>query len=196
MRILLAASASYAPPRGGAHAAIWPGFDRLAAAGTSAASSARLCPIRPVSASRCSRRASRRSTCAADRAIDARLDRSSGRRGTGSRARTLGEEIRAFEPDWFWCRRKTSIHMMLGGAHASAPDRIVFLAHTPQFFPFGPQSWNPDRSGAAAAGAAAIVVIGRTWRATFASTWAGRGGHSPAIYGAALANHARFDAGW
>jgi glycosyltransferase involved in cell wall biosynthesis len=37
----------------------------------------------------------------------------------------------------------------------------VYLAHTPQFFPFGPESWHPDPAGAALVReAAGIVTIG------------------------------------
>jgi hypothetical protein len=38
---------------------------------------------------------------------------------------------------------------------------MVYLAHTPQFLPFGPESWNPDETAAAAVRrAAGVVVIG------------------------------------
>jgi hypothetical protein len=43
-----------------------------------------------------------------------------------------------------------------------APGRVVWLAHTPQLFPFGPASWNPDAHAAEFVGrAAAVVAIGR-----------------------------------
>ncbi len=38
----------------------------------------------------------------------------------------------------------------------------MYLAHTPQFYPFGPASWNPDAQAAdLVAQSAGIVVIGR-----------------------------------
>ena len=47
-------------------------------------------------------------------------------------------------------------------AHHSAPGRVVYLAHTPQFFPFGPASWNPEpRAAEMVAQAAGVVAIGR-----------------------------------
>jgi glycosyltransferase involved in cell wall biosynthesis len=50
---------------------------------------------------------------------------------------------------------------LLREAQHSAPGRVVYLAHTPQFFPFGPASWNPGREGAElVAKAAGIVAIG------------------------------------
>jgi len=46
-------------------------------------------------------------------------------------------------------------------AYGAAPDRLVYLAHTPQFLPFGPASWNPDPQAAAIVRKAlAVVVIG------------------------------------
>ena len=33
-------------------------------------------------------------------------------------------------------------------AYCSAPGRVVYLAHTPQFFPFGPAAWNPEPQAA------------------------------------------------
>jgi glycosyltransferase involved in cell wall biosynthesis len=51
--------------------------------------------------------------------------------------------------------------VLLRAASQQAPGRIVYLAHTPQFFPFGPASWNPDEEGKAlVAHAAAVVAIG------------------------------------
>jgi hypothetical protein len=52
-------------------------------------------------------------------------------------------------------------HALLREAHASAPGRVVYLAHTPQFFPFGPASWNPDPAATElVARAAAVIAIG------------------------------------
>ena len=53
-------------------------------------------------------------------------------------------------------------HVLLREAHHAAPDRIVYLAHTPQFYPFGPASWNPDPQAALIRPnrSAAIVAIG------------------------------------
>src|SRR5262249_25952051 len=44
-----------------------------------------------------------------------------------------------------------------------APRRIVYLAHTPQFFPFGAESWHPDpRATEIVRSARAVVAIGHS----------------------------------
>jgi glycosyltransferase involved in cell wall biosynthesis len=54
-------------------------------------------------------------------------------------------------------------HVLLREAARIAPDRIVYLAHTPQFFPFGAESWNPDpRATEMVRLARAVVAIGES----------------------------------
>src|ERR1035441_2148300 len=48
------------------------------------------------------------------------------------------------ERDGVGVSRKYWGHALPREAHEAAPGRVVYLAHTPQFFPFGPASWNPD----------------------------------------------------
>jgi glycosyltransferase involved in cell wall biosynthesis len=143
MKILLTATASYAPPRGGATRSnlIW--LDQLARAGHAcrvvcgaAGPGAELKPHESV-------------------AILPVED-------PGKRVRTLGAEIRAFEPDWVLVSSEDLAHGLLREAPDCAPGRVVYLAHTPQFFPFGPASWNPERAAAdLVAQSAGIVAIGR-----------------------------------
>ncbi len=78
------------------------------------------------------------------------------------RVQTLRRQIRAFQPDWVLVSSEDLGHGLLREAHHSAPGRVVYLAHTPQFFPFGPASWNPDPHAAElVARAAGMVAIGR-----------------------------------
>ena len=89
-------------------------------------------------------------------------------------------------------------HGLLREAHDSAPGRVVYLAHTPQFFPFGPASWNPDASATElVARAAAVVAIGNH-TAAYICRHAGREAvviHPP-IYGSGpFPNLASFDTG-
>jgi glycosyltransferase involved in cell wall biosynthesis len=52
-------------------------------------------------------------------------------------------------------------HLLLREAYSAAPDRLIYLAHTPQFYPFGPASWNPDKRAAdIVRRARAIIAIG------------------------------------
>ena len=74
----------------------------------------------------------------------------------------LRRHIREFQPDWVLVSSEDLGHALLREAQNSAPGRVVYLAHTPQFFPFGPASWNPDPNAAElVARAAAVVAIGQ-----------------------------------
>lgn len=73
----------------------------------------------------------------------------------------VDDEVAEFQPDWVLVSSEDVGHGLLRAAHRCALGRFVYLAHTPQFFPFGPESWNPDPAAAALAQQAnAIVVIG------------------------------------
>jgi glycosyltransferase involved in cell wall biosynthesis len=77
------------------------------------------------------------------------------------RAQVLCQQIRDFRPDWVLVSSEDLGHALLREAHHSAPGRVVYLAHTPQFYPFGPASWNPDRHAAdLVAASAGVVAIG------------------------------------
>src|SRR5215469_11632911 len=142
MRILLTANASYVPPRGGATRSnlIW--MDQMARAGHQ-------CRI----------------VCgAAGEGAELRFHQSIAVFAVeepGRRIQTLRRQIREFQPDWVLVSSEDLGHGLLREAQHSAPGRVVYLAHTPQFFPFGPASWNPEPHGAELAGkSAGIVVIG------------------------------------
>jgi hypothetical protein len=99
---------------------------------------------------------------------------------------TLRREIAAFRPDWVLVSSEDLGHTLLAEAHRSAPGRVVYLAHTPQFYPFGPASWNPDaRATGLVTRSAAVVAIGRT-TARYVEQYAGRPAAviHPPIYGA------------
>ncbi len=147
MRILLTANASYVPPRGGATRSNLVWLDHLTRAGHQ-------CSI----------------VCGVERASAA------GRSGAAGpapcptfaveepsrRVHVLRRQIREFQPDWVLVSSEDLGHALLREAHHSAPGRVVYLAHTPQFYPFGPASWNPDRHAAGlVAASAGIVAIGR-----------------------------------
>jgi hypothetical protein len=78
-----------------------------------------------------------------------------------NRAAMLREQIRDFQPDWVLVSSEDIGQALLRAAHEAAPGHVVYMAHTPQFYPFGPASWSPDREGAElVANSAAIVAIG------------------------------------
>jgi glycosyltransferase involved in cell wall biosynthesis len=142
MRILLTANASYVPPRGGATRSnlIW--VDQMAGAGHA---------CRIVCGASAEGAELRFHASIAVFAVE----------DPSRRIQVLRRQIREFEPDWVLVSSEDLGHGLLREAQHSAPGRVVYLAHTPQFFPFGPASWNADREGAAlVAGAAGVVAIG------------------------------------
>jgi len=143
MRLLLTASPSYAPPRGGSTRSNLTWLNYLASRGHA-------CRI----------------VCGAPGAgAELRPHPSIAIFPVAEPARrwqTLRAEIRGFQPDWVLVSSEDLGHALLREAHHSAAGRVVYLAHTPQFFPFGPASWNPDPHAAAlVAQSAGIVTIGR-----------------------------------
>jgi glycosyltransferase involved in cell wall biosynthesis len=179
MRILLTANASYVPPRGGATRSnlIW--MDYLAGAGHA-------CRI----------------VCgAAGEGAELRFHESIAVFAVEEPARrihVLRQQIAEFQPDWVLVSSEDLGHGLLREAQHSAPGRVVYLAHTPQFFPFGEAAWNPDASAAKmVAAAAGVVAIGRHM-ARYIEAALGRAAEviPPPIYGKGpFANYARFESG-
>ena len=78
----------------------------------------------------------------------------------------LTQQVSEFRPDWLLVSSEDVSHTLIREAARSAPGRLVYLAHTPQFFPFGEASWHPDREATEAIRrAAAVVVISRAMAA-------------------------------
>jgi glycosyltransferase involved in cell wall biosynthesis len=137
MRVLLTSNASYDPPRGGSTRSnlIW--LLHLARAGHSCrvvcagpdAWTVDPSGIEIVSVDQLSRRTS-----------------------------VLSAHIREFQPDWVLVSSEDLSHVLLREAHHTAPTRLVYLAHTPQWYPFGPASWHTDAQATAIVRNAAGVV--------------------------------------
>jgi glycosyltransferase involved in cell wall biosynthesis len=179
MRVLLTANASYVPPRGGATRSNLVWLDHLAQAGHQ-------CRI----------------VCgAAGEGADLQFHKSIAVHAVEEPARrlqTLRRQISEFHPDWVLVSSEDLGHALLREAHQSAPGRVVYLAHTPQFFPFGPASWNLNqRAAAMVAESAGVVAIGRHM-ARYIEQEIGRPAAviHPPIYGAMpFANYANFERG-
>jgi glycosyltransferase involved in cell wall biosynthesis len=178
MRILLTATASYAPPRGGATRCNLAWLNALAAAGHE-------CRI----------------VCGpAGEGAPFRLHGAVQLfpvEDPAARVQTLRRQIREFGPDHVLVSSEDLGHALLHEAHHSAPS-VVYLAHTPQFFPFGPASWNAE-SGAAAlvARSAGVVAIG-PHMAAYVERALGREAaviHAPIYGGGPFPNLANFEGG-
>ncbi len=143
MRILLTANASYAPPRGGATRSNLVWLNHLARAGHA---------CRIVCGDAGEGAHMHRHESIAVLAVE----------DPARRIQALRQQIHEFHPDWVLVSSEDLGHGLLREAHHSADGRVVYLAHTPQFYPFGPASWNPDRhTSEIVAQAAGIVAIGR-----------------------------------
>src|SRR4051812_14417069 len=148
MRILLASTASHVPPRGGATRSNLVWLRHLAAHGHE-------CSV----------------VCGAveggtpsdeESEWDSRV-RIHAVPNHAQRAVVLREEIQSFQPDWVLVSSEDVGQALLREAHRAAPGRVVYLAHTPQFYPFGPESWNPDAGATELVKrSAAIVAIAQT----------------------------------
>lgn len=179
MRILLTSNASYAPPRGGSTRSNLVWLRHLTASGHT---------CRVVSAS-----------------LDQDAESSTGSiqirsvENLAQRASILGSEIREFRPDFVLVSSEDVSHVLLREAGRAAADKVVYLAHTPQFFPFGPESWNPDpRAAVVVSGARAIVSIGHNM-AAYIERYAGVRSTviHPPIYGEPpYARFGSFDSGY
>jgi len=179
MRILLTANASYAPPRGGATRSNLLWLEHMAAQG----------------------HACRVVAGAGDSAVPVRAGLPVEIHAVAERAQHvpgLRRHIREFQPDWVLVSSEDLGHVLLREAHHSAAGRVVYLAHTPQFFPFGPASWNPDASATAlVTRAAGVVAIGHHTAAYIRQhTGCEPAVIHPPIYGSGpFPNLALFDAG-
>jgi len=79
------------------------------------------------------------------------------------RRSVLERHIREFQPDFVLVSSEDLSHLLLAEATRLAANKIVYLAHTPQFFPFGPESWNPNsRATDMLHAARAVVSIGQS----------------------------------
>ncbi len=77
-----------------------------------------------------------------------------------ARPLVLRAQIETWNPDWVLVSSEDLSHGLLREAFRSAPGKVVYLGHTPQFFPFGTESWNQDETATKLLrGAAGIVTI-------------------------------------
>lgn len=168
MRILLTANASYVPPRGGATRSNLVWLEHLAANGHT---------CRVVASELAHDPSGKLEQIHHEeiRVVASPADSGDGievvRRGAivvyavaepSRRSRVLREQIRGFQPDWVLVSSEDLGQVLLREAQREAPGRVVYLAHTPQLFPFGPASWNPDSHGTELVRqSAGIVAIGK-----------------------------------
>lgn len=167
MRVLLTANASYVPPRGGATRGNLAWLELLAKAGHECRVVASALAHDP--AGRLAQMEHEEIRVApvpggAEEGVEV-VERGSivfySAADPSRRVGVLRRQIREFDPNWILVSSEDLGQMLLREAGTALPHRVVYLAHTPQLFPFGPASWNPDPRGTdLVRSAAAIVAIG------------------------------------
>lgn len=141
MRILLVSGASYEPPRGGSTRSNRAWLEYLAKAGHE---------CRVVASGTTQGEVSCKSV---------RVFRYS---DAGKLRSEVTNQIKSWRPEKVLVSTEDVGQQLLLAALAAAPDRVVYLAHTPQLFPFGPASLNPNAPGTnAVKQCSQIIAIGR-----------------------------------
>jgi glycosyltransferase involved in cell wall biosynthesis len=185
MKVLLTSNASYDPPRGGSTRSnlIW--LDAMASSG-------HRCRVVAAWEQAPAHAPQARLTRRGDIEIVSVRDLS---RHTA----VLAETVREFEPDWVLVSSEDLGHVLLRAAEQAAPRRLVYLAHTPQFFPFGPASWHTDPGATAIVRRTAAVVAIGGHMAGYIAAHAGCAARviHPPIYGRPPYRRlGSFDSGW
>jgi surfactin synthase thioesterase subunit/glycosyltransferase involved in cell wall biosynthesis len=147
MRILLAASASYEPPKGGSTRSNLLWLRALAAHGHH-------CLVLSEWLNAAESPAEN-----AELLVDGvRIRRVA---NITRHAHVIAEAVADFCPDFVLVSSEDLSHVLLREAYRAAPDRLIYLAHTPQWFPFGPEAWHADAQATEfLRQALAIVAIG------------------------------------
>jgi len=97
----------------------------------------------------------------------------------------LAEQIREFKPDWVLVSSEDRSQSLLQTALKVYPSRVIYLAHTPQMFPFGPASLFPGQRRTELIGQAAAIVTISQFVADYIQKWTGFKSfiHHPPHYG-------------
>jgi amino acid adenylation domain-containing protein len=85
----------------------------------------------------------------------------------------LTEQLRSFEPDWAFVSAEDQSQNLLDAALKVCPMRVVYLAHTPQMFPFGPASLYPGKTRTELVGQAAAIVTQSHFVGNYIKQWTG-----------------------
>lgn len=111
----------------------------------------------------------------------------------------LIEQIRDFDPDWVLVSAEDPTQNLLDAALKTIPSRIIYLAHTPQMFPFGPASLYPSKVRSDLVGRSAAIVTISKFVANYIKEWTGYEAfvnHPPHFGSGPFPKLARFDEGY
>jgi amino acid adenylation domain-containing protein len=110
----------------------------------------------------------------------------------------LIEQLREFSPDWVLVSAEDPSQTLLAAALQVCPDRVIYLAHTPQMFPFGPASLYPGAERTRLVTQCAAVVTISRFVADYIKQWSGIEAfhnHPPHFGGGPFPQLGRFDSG-
>jgi surfactin synthase thioesterase subunit/glycosyltransferase involved in cell wall biosynthesis len=101
-------------------------------------------------------------------------------------AAPIARAVDRLHPDFVLVSSEDLSHTILREAYRAAPARIVYIAHTPQWFPFGPEAWHQDAEAAAMVREALGVVAIGSHMASYIQEHLGREAAviHPNLYGA------------
>ena len=83
----------------------------------------------------------------------------------------LVERMREFEPDWVLVASEEPTQKLLEAALKSCPGRVVYIAQTPSFFPFGPQAFYPSQKRTKLLEQVTAVVASSKFLAGYIRQW-------------------------
>ncbi|MGH9895567.1 MAG: glycosyltransferase family 4 protein, partial [bacterium] len=111
----------------------------------------------------------------------------------------LMEQIREFEPDGILVSSEDRSQSLLEAALKVDPSRVIYLAHTPQMFPFGPAALYPGKRRTELIGRTSAIVTISRFVADYIEKWTGLEAavHHPPHYGSGPFPHfGRADKGY
>jgi glycosyltransferase involved in cell wall biosynthesis len=85
----------------------------------------------------------------------------------------LAEQMREFEPDWTLVSSEDRSQSLLEAALKVDASRVIYIAHTPQMFPFGPAALYPGKRRTELIGRAAAIVTISRFVADYIQRWTG-----------------------
>lgn len=83
----------------------------------------------------------------------------------------LVKQLQQFKPDWVLVSSEDPSQNLLGASLKTCPGRVVYLAHTPQMFPFGPASLHPGKMRAELIGHSAAIITISHFVADYIKRW-------------------------
>ena len=94
-------------------------------------------------------------------------------RESGQLRAYLVKQLREFTPDWALVSSEDPSQNLLSATLKTCPGRVIYLAHTPQMFPFGPASLHPGKMRANLIGHAAAIITISEFVADYVKRWTG-----------------------